>query len=279
MTAQAEEWNGAGPVPIYRKAARMRRTVLVPVEKILCDGCARKGVETDAAEVLSISGGSSWDLCAEHAERFRTALMEALGTPEPEGPAKAATVLAVVAEEPAEIPAGEDEHQDHEEPTPAQAEEAEEGKPAQAEPQSSVTVAGVPHGYDVESYRLALKGLGYRVVGTPDRTTVALIIGENGANNRHKVEAAQARKLPCLDSSKNPKAFANAVKSGDLLAACVDSIPAPATPAKKRGLNEEIRAWAKAAGYPVSSRGRIATTIKEAFVRAQEADAGEVLAA
>ncbi|GAA4942235.1 hypothetical protein GCM10023238_05080 [Streptomyces heliomycini] len=48
-------------------------------------------------------------------------------------------MLAVVAEEPAEIRPGEDEHQDHEERRPAQAEEAEEGKPAQAEPQSSVT--------------------------------------------------------------------------------------------------------------------------------------------
>ncbi|MFC9591537.1 hypothetical protein ACFTUC_17325 [Streptomyces sp. NPDC056944] len=47
------------------------------VESVTCDACAKKGLEVVATERLTIMD-KGWDMCVEHAERFRNQLADAL---------------------------------------------------------------------------------------------------------------------------------------------------------------------------------------------------------
>ncbi|MEU3355781.1 histone-like nucleoid-structuring protein Lsr2 [Streptomyces sp. NPDC037389] len=59
----------------------MRKTVLVPVEKRLCDAhIARDGSEVEASSTLAL-GRHTWDLCMEHDVVFGRYLCDALGVP------------------------------------------------------------------------------------------------------------------------------------------------------------------------------------------------------
>ncbi|MCC2278504.1 Lsr2 family protein [Streptomyces sp. ET3-23] len=59
----------------------MRKTVLVPVEKRLCDAhVARDGSEVEASSTLTL-GRHAWDLCMEHDVVFGRYLCDALGVP------------------------------------------------------------------------------------------------------------------------------------------------------------------------------------------------------
>lgn len=91
----------------------MRTTVLVPVEKVLCDAhIARDGSEEEATETLTL-GVRAWDLCVEHNATFARYLVDALGAgvhdtsaepvpvpvpePEPEEPATAPVPSVMIA--------------------------------------------------------------------------------------------------------------------------------------------------------------------------------------
>ncbi|MFE5542756.1 hypothetical protein ACFQ71_02940 [Streptomyces sp. NPDC056534] len=47
------------------------------VTTVYCDACAKKGLEVKATEVLSIMA-DEYDMCLEHAEKFRDQLRAAL---------------------------------------------------------------------------------------------------------------------------------------------------------------------------------------------------------
>lgn len=136
----------------------MRKTVLMPVEKVLCDAhIARDGSEEEATTALCL-GEYTWDLCLEHDVVFGRYLTGALGVPE------ALTGARVEPEPVAEpAPVAEPEEEAETEPEPA--------------PLPSVMIAGEVPGYEWETAREAVRNAGYQVVGRADDSTVLLILG------------------------------------------------------------------------------------------------------
>ncbi|MEU5186980.1 histone-like nucleoid-structuring protein Lsr2 [Streptomyces klenkii] len=276
MTQQtADVWISQDPIPNPNDpewSDPVLKTVLVPVEKLLCDAhIARDGSEVKATEKLTL-GGRAWDLCEEHAEKFAGFLVEALGEPGAD---------ADTAEIPAEAPAGEeveefppadtDENDDQDDEEPV--EDAADGTV-----QPSVMLCGAVPGYSWDDARDALRSAGYQVVGRADESTVLLILGERGEHAAKKLQDAHERGIPCMDV-RAPGRFRDAVRSGQFEGG--DPLPEPV----KTGLvgmtdrerNRAIREWAWAQGYRVTARGRLSARIKEAYERAHE-DGPEQLA-
>ncbi len=255
----------------------MRKTVLVPVEKVLCDAhIARDGSEEEAAETLAL-GARSWDLCSEHSSTFTQYLTDALGVPEtssahvpaPE-PAPAPEAVVVTAE-PVAVP----------EPSPAVAEGVSEEAP-DSEPVRSVMLAGEVPGYDWESARDAVRNAGFEVVGRADESTVLLILGEGGERNGTKLRDASERGIPCMDA-REPGRFKSAVLSGEFTGG--DPLPEPAkvdhSGMSTRERNKVIRAWARANGWPnLPAQGRVPMQVRHAYELAhRDASEGKVAAA
>lgn len=229
----------------------MRKTVLVPVEKVLCDAhIARDGSEVEATDTLTL-GRHAWDLCLEHNVVFGRYLCDALGVPT-EGVAEPREAAAVVVAEPAHVTA---------EPEPvadaspvADAEDVSE-EANEPEPVRSVMLAGEVPGYDWESAREAVRNLGYEVVGRADDSTVLLILGEGGDRNGTKLRDASERGIPCMDV-REPGRFKSAVRAGQLVGG--DLLPEPAKVGPRamseRERNRAVRAWARANGYAVPTK-------------------------
>ncbi|MFD6187226.1 BRCT domain-containing protein [Streptomyces goshikiensis] len=226
----------------------MRKTVLVPVLKTLCDAhLAKDGSEQEATDTLTL-GARAWDLCGSHAENFGLYLVDALGVPEG------------AAGEPASMG----------EQSPVVAEcEAEDGSEDvnESEPVRSVMVAGEVPGYDCETAREAVRNLGYEVVGRADDSTVLLILGEGGERNASKLWDASERGIPVMDV-RVPGRFKEAVCAGELVGG--DLLPAPAK-ADRSGMstrerNRVIRVWARQNGWPgLPVQGRVPTNVRHAF--------------
>lgn len=156
----------------------MRKTVLMPVKKVLCDAhLAKDGSEVEAASTLTL-GRHSWDLCLEHDVLFGRYLCDALGAPVE---SESLPIVEPVSEpelEPEAVPVAV--------PDP--------------EPVSSVMIAGEVPGYDWEDARQAVRNLGYAVVGRADDSTVLLILGEGGDRNGTKLRDASERGIPVMDA-------------------------------------------------------------------------------
>ncbi|MCY0963199.1 hypothetical protein [Streptomyces sp. H27-H5] len=226
----------------------MRKTVLVPVLKTLCDAhLAKDGSEQEATDTLTL-GVREWDLCGSHAETFGLYLVDALGAPEGAG----------VEPEPVG------------EPSPVVAEcEAEDGGEDANEsvPVRSVMVAGEVPGYDWETAREAVRNLGYEVVGRADDSTVLLILGEGGERNGSKLRDASERAIPCMDV-RAPDRFKEAVCAGELVGG--DPLPEPAkvdrSEMSTRERNRVIRVWARQNGWPnLPVQGRVPMNVRHAF--------------
>ncbi|MEV5872769.1 histone-like nucleoid-structuring protein Lsr2 [Streptomyces sp. NPDC052101] len=247
----------------------MRKTVLMPVEKVLCDAhIARDGSEEDATDTLTL-GRHSWDLCLEHNVVFGRYLVDALGVPSegvvagPDPVPVDEPAPVVVEPEPAAVVAtdAEAEHEDDD-----VSEEASEPEPVR-----SVMLAGEVPGYDWESARAALRNMGYEVVGRADESTVLLVLGEGGERNGTKLRDAAERGIPCMDV-REPGRFKSAVLTGELAGG--DPLPEPAKVGPRimseRERNKAVRRWAVAQGYTVPARGRLPMHVKHAYVLAHK---------
>ncbi|MFD7070138.1 histone-like nucleoid-structuring protein Lsr2 [Streptomyces sp. NPDC059913] len=243
----------------------MRKTVLVPILKTLCDAhIARDGGEEEATDTLTL-GARTWDLCAEHADKFAGFLVDALGGG---GEPVSAVDPAPVAE-----------------PTPVvEGEHGEDGASEEAtepEPAPSVMIAGEVPGYDWETAREAVRNLGYQVVGRADESTVLLILGEGGERNGSKLRDASERGIPCMDV-REPGRFKSAVCAGELVGG--DPLPEPVKVGPKvmseRERNRAVRAWARENGYTVPAKGRIPMHVRHAFeLTHRDASEGKAAAA
>ncbi|WP_405188021.1 histone-like nucleoid-structuring protein Lsr2 [Streptomyces anulatus] len=231
----------------------MRTTVLVPVEKVLCDAhIARDGSEEEATETLTL-GVRAWDLCVEHNATFARYLVDALG-------------------------AGV--HDTSAEPVPVPVPEPEPEEPATA-PVPSVMIAGEVPGYDWETAREAVRNLGYQVVGRADGSTVLLILGEGGERSGSKLRDAAERGIGCMDV-REPGRFKSAVCAGELVGG--DPLPEPAKVGPKemseRERNRAVRAWARTNGYDIPTKGRIPMHVRHAFdMSHRDASEGKAAAA
>ncbi len=248
----------------------MRKTVLMPVEKVLCDAhMARDGSEQEATETLAL-GARSWDLCSEHSSTFTQYLTDALGIPEAPSvqaaevaPVAAAPEPVVVTAEPVAVP----------EPSPALAEGV-NGETSNSEPVRSVMLAGEVPGYDWESARDAVRNAGFEVVGRADGSTVLLILGEGGERNGTKLRDASERGIPCMDV-REPGRFKSAVLSGEFTGG--DPLPEPAKVDRSgmstRERNKVIRAWARANGWPnLPAQGRVPMDVRFSYENAHAED-------
>ncbi|MER6052426.1 Lsr2 family protein [Streptomyces sp. BHT-5-2] len=249
----------------------MRKTVLMPVEKVLCDAhMARDGSEVEATDALTL-GRHSWDLCLEHNVTFGRYLCDALGAPsEGEGKATEPEPVSVPVAEPAPAHAAEPS------PVVTECDERDVGGEA-SEPESvrSVMIAGEVPGYDWDTAREAVRSLGYEVVGRADESTALLIVGEGGDRNGTKLRDARERGIPCMDV-RVPGRFKSAVCAGELVGG--DSLPEPAKVGPKvmseRERNKAVRTWARENGYVVPSKGRIPMHVRHAYELAHR-DASE----
>ncbi|PNE42619.1 Lsr2 family DNA-binding protein [Streptomyces noursei] len=239
----------------------MRKTVLMPVEKVLCDAhIARDGSEVEATDTLTL-GRHSWDLCLEHNVTFGRYLCDALGAPSEGERTEPEPVSAPVAE-PAPAPVAE--------PSPVVAECDEEEDvtedAAEPEPVRSVMIAGEVPGYDWDTAREAVRNLGYEVVGRADESTVLLILGEGGDRNGTKLRDASERGIPCMDV-REPGRFKSAVRAGELIGG--DALPEPAKVGPKvmseRERNAAVRTWARENGYAVPAKGRIPMHVRHGY--------------
>lgn len=225
----------------------MRKTVLMPVEKVLCDAhIARDGSEEEATTALCL-GEYTWDLCLEHDVVFGRYLTGALGVPE------ALTGARVEPEPVAEpAPVAEPEEEAETEPEPA--------------PLPSVMIAGEVPGYEWETAREAVRNAGYQVVGRADDSTVLLILGEGGERNGTKLRDASERGIQCMDV-REPGRFKSAVCSGEFVGG--DPLPEPAKVGpevmSERERNRAVRAWARTNGYAVPAKGRIPMHVRHGY--------------
>jgi hypothetical protein len=226
----------------------VRKTVLVPVQRTLCDAhLSRDGSEKEASETLTL-GARTWDLCVEHNATVGRYLVDALGTGLHETAKPAAASVPVA------------------EPAPV----AELGQEAEAEdapePLRSVMITGEVPGYDWEDTREAVRNLGYQVVGRADDSTVLLILGEGGERNGTKLRDAFERGIPCMDV-RRPGRFQSAVCAGEFVGG--DPLPEPAKIGPKimseRERNRAVRAWARENGHVVPTKGRIPLHVRHAF--------------
>ncbi|MGW7088840.1 Lsr2 family DNA-binding protein [Streptomyces sp. NPDC054871] len=241
----------------------MRRTVLVPVLKTLCDAhLAKDGSEQEAMDTLAL-GARTWDLCTEHAATFGRYLVDALGAGEADPyESESEPVSVPVAAEPGSLTVSE--------PLPVvESERATEDASEEAtepEPARTVMLAGEVPGYDWESARDAVRNAGYEVVGRADDSTVLLILGEGGERNGHKLRDASGRGIPCMDV-RSPGRFKSAVLSGEFVGG--DPLPAPAKVDRSgmsdRERNRAVRAWARENGYAVPTKGRIPMDVRHAY--------------
>ncbi|MFJ6790439.1 Lsr2 family DNA-binding protein [Streptomyces angustmyceticus] len=240
----------------------MRKTVLMPVEKVLCDAhIARDGSEEEAGTTLTL-GAHTWDLCLEHDILFGRYLMDALGVPET---AKGVPIEPVPVIE--AVP----------EPEP----EAVSVVESAPEPVRSVMIAGEVPGYEWDDAREAVRNLGYEVVGRADDSTVLLILGEGGDRNAAKLRDASERAIPVMDV-REPGRFKSAVRSGELVGA--DLLPEPAkvdrSGMSERERNRAVRAWARENGYAVPTKGRIPMHVRHAYeLTHRDASEGKAVAA
>ncbi|MFD7549876.1 histone-like nucleoid-structuring protein Lsr2 [Streptomyces sp. NPDC059816] len=243
----------------------MRKTVLVPVLKTLCDAhIARDGSEQDATATLTL-GKRTWDLCGEHRSTFDRYLTDALGAgvddddtatagPEP-------AIETVTETDTAVCEAGPDD--------------------SRAQPVRSVMIAGEVPGYGWDTAREAVRNLGYEVVGRADDSTVLLILGEGGERNGVKLRDASERGIPCMDV-RTPGRFRDAVRAGQFTG--TDPLPRPAKADRsgpsERERNRLIRSWAREQGYNVPSQGRIPMNVRHAYETAhRDATEGKAAAA
>lgn len=229
----------------------MRKTVLVPVLKTLCDAhLAKDGSEQEATDTLTL-GARAWDLCGSHAENFGLYLVDALGAPEGA--------------------ASEPESTGEQSPVVAECETEDGSKDANdSEPVRSVMVAGEVPGYDWETAREAVRNLGYEIVGRADDSTVLLILGEGGERNGTKLRDASERGIPCMDV-RAPGRFKEAVCAGELVGG--DLLPEPAkvdrSEMSTRERNRVIRVWARQNGWPnLPVQGRVPMNVRHAFEQA-----------
>ncbi|MGK5547665.1 Lsr2 family DNA-binding protein [Streptomyces sp. URMC 127] len=239
----------------------MRKTVLMPVEKVLCDAhIARDGSEVEATDTLTL-GRHSWDLCLEHNVIFGRYLCDALGAPsegeavptEPESVPDADSVPVV---EPSSVVS---------ECEPDDVDVSEEAN--EPDPVRSVMIAGEVPGYDWDTAREAVRNLGYEVVGRADESTVLLILGEGGDRNATKLRDASERGIPCMDV-RAPGRFKDAVRAGKLVGG--DPLPEPAKVDRSgmsdRERNRLIRAWARKNGWPnLPVQGRVPMNVRHAY--------------
>lgn len=238
----------------------MRKTVLMPVEKVLCDAhIARDGSEEEATTTLTL-GTQVWDLCLEHDVTFSRYLHGALGAPSETEATQTEPVPVVEAvPEPEAVPVAE--------PEP--------------EPVPSVMIAGEVPGYDWEDAREAVRNLGYEVVGRADESTVLLILGEGGDRNGTKLRDSSERSIPVMDVRK-PGRFRDAIRSGELVGR--DPLPEPAkvdgSGMSEREKNRAVRAWARENGYTVPAKGRIPMNVRHAYeLTHRNASEGKAVAA
>ncbi|MCZ4101707.1 Lsr2 family DNA-binding protein [Streptomyces sp. H39-C1] len=233
----------------------MRKTVLVPVEKRLCDAhIARDGSEMDATDTLEL-GRHTWDLCLEHSVIFGRYLCDAMGVP------------ASAMGDPAQEPTPEAEPVSGAALEPEADDEPESESVSDAEPVRSVMISGEIPGYGWDDAREAVRNLGYQVVGRADETTVLIICGEGAERNATKLRDARERDLPCFDATK-PGAFKAAVCAGQFSGG--DLLPEPVkkdAPAviSERERNRLVRVWARANGYRVPDKGRIPMSVRYAY--------------
>ncbi|MGW2368644.1 Lsr2 family DNA-binding protein [Streptomyces sp. NPDC001667] len=254
----------------------MRKTVLMPVEKVLCDAhIARDGSEVEATDTLTL-GRHSWDLCLEHNVTFGRYLCDALGAPA-EGEAVPTEPENVPVVEPAPVPTADAPPADEAE---CDAEDMSE-EATDPQPVPSVMLTGEVPGYDWESARVAVRNLGYEVVGRADESTVLLILGEGGDRNGAKLRDAAERGIPCMDV-REPGRFKSAVRAAQLVGG--DLLPEPAKVGPRamseRERNAAVRAWARANGYAVPTKGRIPMHVRHAYELAhRDASEGKAAAA
>ncbi|GHF63734.1 hypothetical protein GCM10010218_51400 [Streptomyces mashuensis] len=239
----------------------MRKTVLMPVEKVLCDAhIARDGSEVEATDTLTL-GRHSWDLCLEHNVIFGRYLCDALGAPS-EGETAEPEPVSVPVTEPAPAPVAEPS------PVVAECDEPDVSEEAsEPEPVRSVMIAGEVPGYDWDTAREAVRNLGYEVVGRADESTVLLILGEGGDRNATKLRDAAERGIPCMDV-REPGRFKSAVRAGELSGG--DPLPEPAKVDRSgmsdRERNKVIRAWARENGWPkLPAQGRVPMNVRHAY--------------
>ncbi|MFF5449222.1 hypothetical protein [Streptomyces sp. NPDC012888] len=244
----------------------MRKAVLVPVLKTLCDAhLAKDGSEEEATSTLTL-GRHTWDLCLEHDVVFGRYLVDALGTPD--GVAAAPDPVAL-----ADVVLVESECDD----VPDVTEEA-----AEPEPVPSVMIAGEVPGYDWDTAREAVRNLGYEVVGRADDSTVLLILGDGGDRNGTKLRDASERGIPCMDV-RAPGRFKAAVCAGELVGG--DPLPQPVKVDRSgmstRERNRLTRAWARENGWPkLPAQGRVPMDVRHAYELANRAPAqGKAVAA
>ncbi|MEU0689891.1 Lsr2 family DNA-binding protein [Streptomyces uncialis] len=257
----------------------MRKTVLVPVLKTLCDAhIARDGSEHEATATLTL-GKRAWDLCGEHRTTFDRYLTDALGAgaDDEHGP-----VSEPVPDDDDATPAGP-------EPVIGTTGEAEasttvcEAGPDDSgpEPVLSVMIAGEIPGYEWDTAREAVRNAGYEVVGRADDSTVLLILGEGGERNGTKLRDAAERSIPCMDV-RTPGRFRDAVRAGHFTGG--DPLPQPAKTDRpglsERERNRLIRSWARGQGFTVPAQGRIPMHVRHAYEMAhQDAPEGKAAAA
>ncbi|MFF9589593.1 histone-like nucleoid-structuring protein Lsr2 [Streptomyces sp. NPDC014646] len=239
----------------------MRKTILVPVQKTLCDAhIARDGSEEEATETLTL-GVRTWDLCVEHNATFGRYLVDALGT----------GMHGTAEPEPASVPVTE----------PESGAETEAEAATEPGPAPSVMIAGEVPGYDWETAREAVRNLGYQVVGRADDSTALLILGEGGERNGTKLRDASERGIPCMDVRELGR-FKSAVCAGELVGG--DPLPEPAkvdrSGMSERQRNAVIRSWARANGFTVPTKGRIPMSVRHSFdVAHRDASEGKAAAA
>lgn len=239
----------------------MRKTVLMPVEKVLCDAhIARDGSEVEATDTLTL-GRHSWDLCLEHNVTFGRYLCDALGAPS-EGETAEPEPMSAPFAEPAPAPVAEPSPVVAERNEPDMSEGASEPAPAR-----SVMIAGEVPGYDWDTAREAVRNMGYEVVGCADESTVLLILGEGGDRNATKLRDASERGIPCMDVRALGR-FKEAVRAGELVGG--DPLPEPAKVDRSgmsdRERNKVIRAWARKNGWPnLPAQGRVPMNVRHAY--------------
>ncbi|MFE0046255.1 hypothetical protein [Streptomyces albireticuli] len=264
----------------------VRKTILVPVEKTFCDAhMARDGSEVEATATLTL-GRHAWDLCVEHNVTFGRYLVDALGVP---GEPVAEPEAVPDDDEPLPVVAAEDEHDDQEQEEqpriicPAEWHEAQrehDDRPVAPE-RPSVMVSGDVPGYAWDEARMAVRNLGYEVVGRADESTVLLVLGEGGDRNVTKLRDAAERGLPVMDV-RAPGRFRDAVRAGELVGS--DPLPEPAKVGPKvmseRERNRVIRAWARENGWPnLSAQGRVPMHVRHCWDLAQQDAEGKAVAA
>ncbi|WP_405019054.1 Lsr2 family protein [Kitasatospora sp. NBC_00070] len=234
----------------------MRKTVLMPVEKVLCDAhLARDKSEEEATDVISLAG-RAWDLCMEHSLSFSRYLVDALGVP-----VAPDTTPAPVEPSPVLVPEEEDQEEATEE------DQEEELAEAETEPRPSVMITGEIPKYTWDDARDAVRNLGYEVVGRADETTVLLICGDGAERATTKLRDARERGIPAFDATR-PGAFRDAVcagefKGGDPLPEAVRKDAQAVISDRER--NRMIRVWAKANGWNLPAKGRIPMGVSHAY--------------